>query len=236
MLCENVNHRLCQNFGADRRDILSPRSAAFNATHGSIGRIAPAYTAIPPPPGRSILNPEQFVVLVGLMGAGKTSIGRRLADTLGIPFIDTDEEIVNAAGCSIADIFEIYGEQAFREVEERVMARILSETPSVVATGGGAFINDQTRDLIARHSISVWLKADLKILLERTKRRDSRPILKAGDPQKILRELMETRYPIYAEADLTVETGEESVSDTLQGIMAALETLMPTDGAKPNEV
>ena len=149
---------------------------------------------------------------------------------------DADEEIVNAAGCSIADIFEIYGEQAFREVEERVMARILSETPSVVATGGGAFINDQTRDLIARHSISVWLKADLKILLERTKRRDSRPILKAGDPQKILRELMETRYPIYAEADLTVETGEESVSDTLQGIMAALETLMPTDGAKPNEV
>ncbi|MBT6882569.1 MAG: shikimate kinase [Rhodospirillaceae bacterium] len=183
-----------------------------------------------------MLNPEQFVVLVGLMGAGKTSIGRRLADTLGIPFIDADEEIVNAAGCSIADIFEIYGEQAFREVEERVMARILSETPSVVATGGGAFINDQTRDLIARHSISVWLKADLKILLERTKRRDSRPILKAGDPQKILRELMETRYPIYAEADLTVETGEESVSDTLQGIMAALETLMPTDGAKPNEV
>ena len=162
------------------------------------------------------------IVLVGLMGAGKTSIGRKLADQLGMPFVDADEEIVAAAGCEINDIFEIYGEAAFRDVEARVIARILSEAPCVLATGGGAFMNAETRDAIAGNAVTVWLRAELDTLVQRTSRRNDRPLLKTGDPREILGRLMDERYPVYAEADITVNTGDESIADTVGRIADAL--------------
>src|SRR5271154_5592836 len=122
-------------------------------------------------------RPEKPVILVGLMGAGKTTVGRRLASAVGLPFIDSDQEIVEAAGCSIADIFELYGETIFRDLEQRVLLRLVSSEPCVIATGGGAFINPAIRAAIREKAISVWLKADLDILLERVSRRDTRPLL-----------------------------------------------------------
>jgi shikimate kinase len=146
------------------------------------------------------------IVLVGLMGAGKSTIGRRLASTLNLSFIDSDQEIVEAAGCSISDIFESYGETIFRDLEQRVLTRLVGSKPCVVATGGGAFINPAVREIIKEKSISIWLKADLEVLLERVSRRDTRPLLKSGDKGVILRKLMEERYPVYAQADLTIDS------------------------------
>lgn len=163
------------------------------------------------------------LVLVGLMGAGKSTIGRRLAASLEASFIDADQEISLAAGCSIADIFEIYGEAIFRDVEQRVMLRLLSGEPAVIATGGGAFINPDIRAAIKEKAVSVWLKADLPVLVERVSRRDTRPLLKSGDKGEILQKLMDDRYPVYAEADITVDSNaglHETVVDT---ILAALE-------------
>ncbi len=174
-------------------------------------------------------NGKGVIVLIGLMGAGKTSIGRKLAERLTLPFVDADDEIVNAAGCSIPDIFEIYGEPAFRDVEERVINRLLDEGPSVLATGGGAFVNPQVRAAIAAHGLSIWLKAELDVLVQRTARRTGRPLLNQGDPARILGELMAERYPIYAEADMVVETGNESVNDTLEVIMNALDDYATVD-------
>jgi shikimate kinase len=146
------------------------------------------------------------IVLVGLMGAGKSTIGRRLASTLNLSFVDSDQEIVEAAGCSISDIFESYGETIFRDLEQRVLTRLVGSSPCVIATGGGAFINPAVREIIKEKSISIWLKADLEVLLERVSRRDTRPLLKTGDKGAILRKLMEERYPIYAQADLTIDS------------------------------
>lgn len=152
------------------------------------------------------LHLSRSLVLVGLMGAGKTTIGKRLATTIGVPFIDSDNEIVEAAGCSISDIFEIYGEQVFRDLELRVMTRLLSGPPCVLATGGGAFIQPAIREAIQEKAMAVWLKADLDVLVERVSRKDSRPLLKAGDKKEILSRLMHERYPIYSEADMVIDS------------------------------
>ncbi|WFU08477.1 shikimate kinase [Rhizobium sp. CB3090] len=144
------------------------------------------------------------LVLVGLMGAGKSSIGRLVAHQLGIPFVDTDIEIERVSRMTITELFEAYGEEEFRALETRVIKRLLKGGPRVVSTGGGAFINDRTRRHIKRSGLSVWLKADLNVLWERVNKRDTRPLLKTENPKQTLEKLMNARYPIYAEADLTV--------------------------------
>ncbi len=161
----------------------------------------------PAPPRDATLAPAlgpRSIVLVGMMGAGKSSIGRRLAGRLGIPFVDADVEIEQAAGMSIADIFEAHGEPAFRAGEARVIARLLEHGPQVLATGGGAFMNPQTRTKIRDKGISVWLKADIDVLTRRLRRRSDRPLLKTADPVATLTNLLAERDPVYGEADLTV--------------------------------
>jgi shikimate kinase len=149
---------------------------------------------------------QRSVVLVGLMGCGKSAIGRRLAHKLALPFVDADEEIEKAAGKSIEDIFTDHGEPYFREGERKVLARLLRSGPQVLATGGGAFMNDETRAAIAELGVSVWLKAELPLLVRRVGKRGNRPLLKAGDPEAVLQSLIDKRYPVYAEADITVES------------------------------
>lgn len=162
------------------------------------------------------------IVLVGLMGAGKTSIGRRLAKRLGLDFSDADAEIIKAAGCSIEDIFRLYGEAAFRDGERRVIARLLDDDPHVLATGGGAFMSEETRERISEHGIAVWLRAELDVLVERTSRRSDRPLLNTGDPQEILQRLMDQRYPIYALAEITVESRNVHHDLTVDRVLEAL--------------
>ncbi len=162
------------------------------------------------------------VVLVGLMGAGKSHIGRRLGQRLRIPFVDADHEIEKAAGRSIADIFKEFGEQEFREGERRVIARLLDSENMVLATGGGAFMNDETRERILESSISVWLRADLDLLVKRTSRRDSRPLLKTGDPREILQRLIDERYPVYALADIIVDSVDGPGGVTVNRVVDAL--------------
>jgi len=164
---------------------------------------------------------ERTIVLVGLMGAGKTSVGRRLARALGATFADADDEIVAAAGLSIADIFALYGEPRFRELERRVVCRLLEQPPMVLALGGGAFVSAETRQQIKARAVSVWLRANLETLLARTMRkRGTRPLLAQGEPRDILARLMEERYPIYAEADYTVDTQAEPHEVVVARIMA----------------
>ncbi|MDE3060433.1 MAG: shikimate kinase [Pseudomonadota bacterium] len=163
------------------------------------------------------------VVLVGLMGAGKSTVGRRLAAQLALPFVDSDNEIVEAAGCSIADIFEIYGEAIFRDLEQRVMLRLLSGGPQVIATGGGAFMSPPIRSAIREKAISVWLKAGLETLLDRVSRRDHRPLLKSGDKSATLSRLMDERYPVYAEADITIDSNAGPHETVVEHIIEALQ-------------
>ena len=162
------------------------------------------------------------IALVGLMGAGKSTVGRRLAQTLGMPFRDADTEIEAAAGRSIADIFNQLGEPAFRDGERRVIARLLTGPPQVLATGGGAFIDDETRALINAKAISVWLKADVEVLARRVARRGVRPLLVGKDPLEVLQAHALARYDRYAEAHLTVETGETAHQVAVEAIIAAL--------------
>ncbi len=149
---------------------------------------------------------QRSVVLIGLMGAGKTAIGRRLANRLDLPFTDADSEIESAAGQSISDIFAEHGEDYFRDGERKVIARLLKQGPQVLATGGGAYMNEQTRANIARLGISVWLKADLDVLLARVLRRDHRPLLKTDEPEAVMRDLMDRRYPVYAKANIAIQS------------------------------
>lgn len=161
----------------------------------------------------------RFIVLVGLMGAGKTSLGKRLGKIFNLPFFDSDAEIERAAGCTIAEIFERYGEANFRDGERRVIERILGGEPCVMATGGGSFMDERIRTLIKEHALSIWLRADLDTLVKRTtKRRDDRPLLKSGDPREILKNLIEQRYPIYGEADITIDVGDESPEKTSERV------------------
>ena len=166
------------------------------------------------------------IVLVGMMGAGKTSIGRRLAARLGIPFVDADAEIEQAAGMSIPEIFEAQGEPYFRSGEARVIARLLEHGPQVLATGGGAFINPHTRDLIRRKGLSVWLKAEVNVLLRRVKRRDDRPLLQATDPRATLAKLIAVRDPVYAGADLMVTSREVPHEVMVEEIVTQLDALL----------
>jgi shikimate kinase len=162
------------------------------------------------------------VVLVGLMGAGKSCVGRRLASVLGLPFCDADKEIEEAAGCSIPDLFDRYGESAFRDGERRVIHRLLDGPKHVLATGGGAFMDPRTRAEIREKGISVWLRADLDLLVRRTQRRGTRPLLNVPDPAARLAELIEQRYPFYAEADVTVDSDDSPPEVTVERVIAAL--------------
>ncbi len=152
---------------------------------------------------------SRSLVMIGLMGCGKSSIGRRLAARLHLPFVDGDDAIEEAAGKSIAEIFEDHGEDDFRKGERRVLARLLGNGPQILATGGGAFMNEQTRQNIVKAGISIWLKADLPILMQRVRKRSHRPLLNASDPEAVMRGLMEKRYPVYAQADLTIDSRDE---------------------------
>ena len=168
---------------------------------------------------------RRSVVLVGMMGAGKSSIGRRLASRLSIPFVDADAEIEKAAGMSINDIFSAHGEPYFRAGEARVILRLLEGGPQVLATGGGAFMNDDTRAAIGAKGVSVWQRATLEVLSRRTKRRSDRPLLKGDDPQATLKRLIDERYPIYAKADLTVESRDVPHDAIVDEIVAGLRDL-----------
>lgn len=173
---------------------------------------------------------NRTVALVGMMGAGKSALGRRLAQRLEVPFKDADAEIETAAGCSIAEIFARYGEPAFRDGERRVIARLLDEPPQVLATGGGAFIDAETRVRMKSSTVSVWLRAPLDLLLVRTQRRDTRPLLKGGDPRATLERLLIEREPIYAEADITVDSEDGPHGVAVERIMDVLRqrgTLIP---------
>jgi shikimate kinase len=165
---------------------------------------------------------ERSIVMVGLMGAGKSAIGNRLAKRLGLPFVDADAEIELAAGCPIEEIFERFGEPAFRDGERRVIRRLLDDETKVLATGGGAFLDAGTRRLIKRRGLSVWLRADLELLVSRTSRRDNRPLLKKGDPREILKRLIGERYPIYAEADVIVDVSDEPLDLTTSRVLDAI--------------
>ncbi|WP_372426354.1 shikimate kinase [Salinarimonas chemoclinalis] len=163
------------------------------------------------------------LVLVGLMGAGKSTVGRRLAVRLGLPFRDADTEIEEAAGMSIPDIFEIYGEAHFRDGERRVIDRLLREGAIVLATGGGAFMDDATRRAVAESGVSVWLRADLETLMRRVRKRSTRPLLQNPDPEGTMRALMERRYPVYAMADVVVESHDGAHEDVVEAVVTALE-------------
>jgi shikimate kinase len=168
-------------------------------------------------------RPPKTIVLVGLMGAGKTSIGRRLAKRLEVPFFDSDHEVETAAGCPIKDIFNVFGEEAFRQGEFKVINRLLDQPVHVLATGGGSFMNDKTRSLIKEKAISVWLKADLETLVARVSRRTDRPLLEdATCHRETLEQLIEERYPVYCEADIAVETLDEPTAATVERVIHTL--------------
>ena len=166
--------------------------------------------------------PDRPIALVGLMGAGKTSIGRRLAAALELPFVDADHEIERAAGRTVSDIFAELGETAFRDGERRVIARLLADPPHVLATGGGAFAQPDTRELVKARALVVWLKADLEVLARRVARKATRPLLVGRDPLEVLREQARLRYPAYAEAHLTVDAGDGAHGATVERLMQAL--------------
>ena len=169
------------------------------------------------------LGLSRSVVLVGLMGAGKSTIGKRLATELGLEFIDSDNEIADAAECTISDIFEIYGEPIFRDLEKRVILRLLNnEEPIVLATGGGAFMNEEIREVIAEKSVSIWLKADVEILLERVSRKNKRPLLEKGDKRVILNKLMKERDPFYSLANFIVNSGAKTHEAVISEIINIL--------------
>lgn len=165
---------------------------------------------------------ERPIVLVGLMGSGKTTIGRRLASNLQIPFKDADEEIEKAANRTISEIFEEFGEAHFRDGERRVIARLCGDKPLVIATGGGAFINDDTRALIKKKAISIWLDSDISILVERVSRKNTRPLLKDKDPFKVLSELADIRNPYYAQSDIHISSVNGPHSAAVRAILKAL--------------
>ena len=166
--------------------------------------------------------PKKTIVLVGIMGAGKSTVGKILADRLGIQFIDADQEIERAAGCTITDFFEKYGEVEFRKGEERVIKRILAGDPCVLATGGGAFMSQATRLLIKKMAVSVWLRESFEVLTKRLEKRSDRPLLQTVDPQQTLKALIKKRYPIYNYADLIVDAEDDGVDNTVSKVVECL--------------
>ena len=169
---------------------------------------------------------DKPIVLIGLMGAGKSSIGRKLASKLVLPFWDSDDEIATTSNCSIPEIFAIYGEARFRALEEIVIERLLSGPQHVLATGGGAFMNKKIQGLIKKKAISIWLKAGLETLIKRTSRKKGRPLLDKGDPTLILKDLMDKRYPIYSSADIIVESADQPHENMVNQIITAYSKLI----------
>ena len=169
------------------------------------------------------------VVLVGIMGCGKSTVGRRLANRLGIPFVDADTEIEQAANMTVPEIFAAHGEPYFRKGEERVIARLLKEGPQVLATGGGAFMSEATRDEIAKNGISIWLKADFDTVMERVRKRANRPLLQTPDPEGTMKDLMARRYPVYGMAELTVSSRDVPHEVVVDDIVEALKSRLLAD-------
>ncbi len=190
-------------------DAKNPADQAPAATGAAARRASPVRTSRP-------------IVLVGLMGAGKSTIGRRLGLRLGLPFVDADTEIERASGLSIAEIFERFGEAHFRDGERRVIARLIGGPPKVVATGGGAFVAADTRALILDRAVAIWLDADIATLAERVKRRDTRPLLRDRDPAEVLAELASVRNPLYAQAHIHISSKPTPHEATVRAIVAAL--------------
>ncbi|HEV2082639.1 MAG TPA: shikimate kinase [Brevundimonas sp.] len=177
---------------------------------------------MPKPPDSAIPSIDRTIALVGLMGVGKSTVGRRLARRLGRDFVDADAEIEAAAAMTVSDIFAQLGEPEFRAGEARVIRRLLDGAPKVLATGGGAMMNPDTRALLKARTVTVWLRADLDVVAQRVGRRDTRPLLRGKDPKATLAALAEARYPIYAEADLTVDVGAGSHAQAVEAVVAAL--------------
>jgi shikimate kinase len=175
--------------------------------------------------------PAKPIVLIGLMGAGKSTVGRRLAKEIGWDFADSDHEIEASAGCSVSDIFALHGESLFRDLEQRVITRLISGPPLVLATGGGAWMQPDLRALIQERAISVWLRADLEILLERVSRRSHRPLLEQGDKRAILSKLLAEREPVYAQADLTILSDSGEQETVVRRILDALDHFTPRGAA-----
>jgi shikimate kinase len=168
------------------------------------------------------LSLPRTVALVGLMGAGKTAIGKRLAARLGLPFVDADDEIERAAGFTISEIFERYGEAEFRAGERRVIARLLDGPHQVLSTGGGAYMDRETRGLLRERAITVWLRADLEVLFDRVRKRGHRPLLRQGNPRDVLARLMAERYPVYAAADIVIDSTAQPADITTEQVIEAL--------------
>lgn len=166
------------------------------------------------------------IVFIGLMGAGKTVIGRQIADLLAIPFVDSDEEIEQVSRMTIPELFERYGEAEFRELEQRVIKRLLRPGPRVLSTGGGAYMNAATRRQIARRGISIWLRADLDTLMARVMRKRNRPLLQNDDPRATMERLMALRYPVYAEADITIDTRNDRKEVVVEAVLEALDRFL----------
>lgn len=174
---------------------------------------------------------SRTIALVGLMGAGKSTVGRRLASVMEREFFDSDHEIEEAAGLSIAEIFSIHGEDEFRRGEQKVVERLLTYTPHVLATGGGAYMNADTRQLLKEKAITIWLSADLETLWKRVNKRGHRPLLQAANPKDVLARLLEERSPIYSEADITIKSVDGPHSDTVDAILEALKGWTPPKDA-----
>jgi shikimate kinase len=212
----------------NRQDVSNPRAAAVRGKKLSEPFRAhdqPVETRVRRRLGRRAL------VMVGMMGAGKSSIGRRLASRLGLPFVDADNEIEVAANASITEIFDRHGEEYFRDGERRVIRRLLDGEPKVLATGGGAFIETETREAIRHDGISIWLQADRELILSRVKRRGNRPLLRNGDPAEIVDRLMGEREPVYAQADIHIRSRDVAHDDVVEDILSALDNFL--DGAGP---
>ncbi len=181
-------------------------------------------------PAPSLKRP---IVLVGLMGAGKSKIGRQISIDFDIEFIDTDAEIENIAGMSIAAIFDLYGEEKFREIEAREISRLLKGTPAVISTGGGAYMQEKTRAIINQSALSIWLKANPETLAERISNTDSRPLLRGKDPVKVLQQLAKERYPLYQEAELVIDTDGLSLAKAIEKVKKTITSYITT--SSPNE-
>jgi shikimate kinase len=176
-----------------------------------------------------LLAGGKTIALIGLMGAGKSSVGRRLAETAGLPFSDSDDEIEQAAGLSVSDIFSIHGEEEFRRVEQKVIERLVQGPQRILATGGGAYMNEVTRGLLQTHAVTVWLRADLETLWKRVSRNDKRPLLKTANPKGRLRDLLKEREETYAMADIVVDSLDGPHMNAVRDILNAIRQRFPTE-------
>ncbi len=193
-------------------------------------------TQVKSPTARLRYPLTKSISLIGLMGSGKTTVGKRLARKLGLSFVDSDAEIEIAADHTVSEIFEKYGEEDFRSGERKVISRLVSDKPGVLGTGGGAFMDREIRRKLKEKTITVWLKADIEHLVERTSRRDNRPLLRDGNPEEILRKLAKKRYPVYGRAAITVETGAGPHEKVVNDIIWKLNQYLAKEKKKQDNV